>query len=101
MIQFYPNFQTQLRDALGRLVGKKVEGAVEIGLAKDGSGVGGKLLSKSSSLQRVILKLFISRFGCPDRRASSFDITVDHKKSSRLLAIVYEYKSKFMFICTA
>jgi len=43
LIQFYPNFQTQLRDSLGRLVGKKVEEAVEIGLAKDGSGVGAAL----------------------------------------------------------
>ena len=42
LIQFYPNFETQLRDSLSRLVGKKVEEAVEIGMAKDGSGVGGK-----------------------------------------------------------
>ena len=42
LIQFYPNFETQLRDSLSRLVGKKVEAAVEIGMAKDGSGVGGK-----------------------------------------------------------
>ena len=42
LIQFYPNFEDQLRDSLRRLVGKKVEGAVEIGMAKDGSGVGGK-----------------------------------------------------------
>ena len=42
LIQFYPGFETQLRDSIGRLVGKKVEQAVEIGLAKDGSGVGGK-----------------------------------------------------------
>lgn len=48
LIQFYPNFETQLRDSLGRLVGKKVEGAVEIGMARDGSGVGGKSTNPSS-----------------------------------------------------
>lgn len=42
LIQFYPNFEDQLRDSLRHLVGKKVEEAVEIGMAKDGSGVGGK-----------------------------------------------------------
>ena len=42
LIQFYPNFEDQLRDSLRCLVGKKVEEAVEIGMAKDGSGVGGK-----------------------------------------------------------
>jgi len=47
LIQFYPNFETQLRDSLGRLVGKKVEEAVEIGMAKDGSGVGGKRIRLS------------------------------------------------------
>lgn len=47
LIQFYPNFETQLRDSLGRLVGKKVEEAVEIGMAKDGSGVGGKRIHLS------------------------------------------------------
>ncbi|KAF9649343.1 hexokinase [Thelephora ganbajun] len=43
LIQFYPNFETQLRDSLRHLVGKKVEEAVEIGMAKDGSGVGAAL----------------------------------------------------------
>lgn len=43
LIQFYPGFETQLRDSLRRLVGNKVEEAVEIGLAKDGSGVGAAL----------------------------------------------------------
>jgi hexokinase len=43
LIQFYPNFEDQLRDSLRHLVGKKVEEAVEIGMAKDGSGVGAAL----------------------------------------------------------
>lgn len=41
LIQHYPNFNTRLRDSLGELVGEEVEKKVEIGLAKDGSGVGG------------------------------------------------------------
>jgi len=43
LIQFYPNFEDQLRDSLRNLVGKKVEEAVEIGMARDGSGVGAAL----------------------------------------------------------
>jgi len=43
LIQFYPNFEDQLRESLRHLVGKKVEEAVDIGLAKDGSGVGAAL----------------------------------------------------------
>ena len=73
LIQFYPNFEDQLRDSLRHLVGKKVEEAVEIGMARDGSGVGGKPIS-FSSLRRTILKPFISRFGCPHRHASSFNL---------------------------
>ena len=42
LIQFYPNFQARLRDSLRDLVGEEVEKKVDIGLAKDGSGVGGK-----------------------------------------------------------
>ena len=41
MIQHYPNFNARLRDSLRELVGGEVEKKVEIGLAKDGSGVGG------------------------------------------------------------
>jgi hexokinase len=48
LIQFYPNFENQLRDSLRHLVGKKVEDIVEIGMAKDGSGVGGKSTHFSS-----------------------------------------------------
>ena len=41
LIQHYPNFNARLRDSLHELVGGEVEKKVEIGLAKDGSGVGG------------------------------------------------------------
>ncbi|EMD40975.1 hypothetical protein CERSUDRAFT_80619 [Gelatoporia subvermispora B] len=43
LIQFYPNFGTRLRDSLRTLVGAEVEKRVDIGLAKDGSGVGAAL----------------------------------------------------------
>ena len=41
MIQFYPNFEHVLRESLRSVVGKEAEEKVEIGMAKDGSGVGG------------------------------------------------------------
>ena len=41
LIQHYPNFNARLRDSLRELVGDEVEKKVDIGLAKDGSGVGG------------------------------------------------------------
>ena len=47
LIQFYPNFQARLRDSLRDLVGEEVEKKVDIGLAKDGSGVGGKCFEQS------------------------------------------------------
>jgi hexokinase len=38
----YPYFQQILRESLRFIVGEEVENRVEIGVAKDGSGVGGK-----------------------------------------------------------
>ena len=43
LIQFYPNFEGTMRESLRHIVGEDVEKHVEIGLAKDGSGVGGML----------------------------------------------------------
>ncbi|KAI5124774.1 hypothetical protein M0805_005408 [Coniferiporia weirii] len=43
LIQFYPNFESRLRKSLRACVGEDVEKRVEIGLAKDGSGVGAAL----------------------------------------------------------
>ncbi|RPD62046.1 hypothetical protein L226DRAFT_77182 [Lentinus tigrinus ALCF2SS1-7] len=43
LIQHYPNFNARLRESLRELVGDEVEAKVEIGLAKDGSGVGAAL----------------------------------------------------------
>ena len=42
MYQHYPGFEERMREALRILLGEEVEKRVEMGLAKDGSGVGGK-----------------------------------------------------------
>lgn len=42
LVEHYPAFQDKIRAALRLLVGDDVEKRVDIGLAKDGSGVGGK-----------------------------------------------------------
>ncbi|THH01755.1 hypothetical protein EW026_g995 [Hermanssonia centrifuga] len=43
LIEHYPNFNANLRTSLRRLVGEEVESRVDIGMAKDGSGVGAAL----------------------------------------------------------
>ena len=47
LIQHYPNFNAHVRDSLRELVGEEVEKKVDIGLAKDGSGVGGAFIHDS------------------------------------------------------
>jgi hexokinase len=42
LVLHYPNFQQILRESLRLIVGEEVEARVEIGVARDGSGVGGK-----------------------------------------------------------
>ena len=44
LVEFYPRFESRIRDALKEMLGSEVEKRIEIGLAKDGSGVGGELL---------------------------------------------------------
>ncbi|EJF63058.1 hypothetical protein DICSQDRAFT_103564 [Dichomitus squalens LYAD-421 SS1] len=51
LIQFYPNFQARLRDSLRDLIGEEVEKKVDIGLAKDGSGVGAALCALQATKQ--------------------------------------------------
>jgi len=43
LVEHYPNFQHNVRESLRFLVGEDVEKRVDIGLAKDGSGVGAAL----------------------------------------------------------
>jgi hexokinase len=42
LVEHYPGFQDKIRASLRFLVGEDVEKRVDVGLAKDGSGVGGK-----------------------------------------------------------
>ena len=42
LIQYYPNYEASMRESLRLLVGEDVERRVDIGMAKDGSGVGGR-----------------------------------------------------------
>ena len=42
MAEHYPHFQERVRVALKVVLGDEVEGRIKIGLAQDGSGVGGK-----------------------------------------------------------
>ncbi|KAI0723500.1 hexokinase [Earliella scabrosa] len=51
LIQHYPNFNARLRDSVRELVGKEVEEKLEIGLAKDGSGVGAALCALQATKQ--------------------------------------------------
>ena len=41
VIEFYPKFESKIREALRILIGTQSEERIKIGLAKDGSGVGG------------------------------------------------------------
>ncbi|KIY72875.1 hexokinase [Cylindrobasidium torrendii FP15055 ss-10] len=51
LIQFYPHFEDMVREGLRYLVGEGVEGRIEIGLAKDGSGVGAALCALQATKQ--------------------------------------------------
>lgn len=55
LVELYPHFEVRLRQALRDIVGSEVEKKVRLGLAKDGSGVGGE-----SHAQRFTLYLLIS-----------------------------------------
>ncbi|KAI0079762.1 hexokinase [Panus rudis PR-1116 ss-1] len=51
LIEHYPNFNTRLRASVRSLVGEEVEKKVDIGLAKDGSGVGAALCALQATKQ--------------------------------------------------
>ena len=56
LIEHYPNFNARLRASLRMLVGEEVEKRVDIGMAKDGSGVGGTYrLSFTISFPNVVI----------------------------------------------
>jgi hexokinase len=50
LIEHYPNYESMLRESLRLIVGADVEARVEIGMAKDGSGVGGTFFIRSPDL---------------------------------------------------
>ncbi|KAH9482884.1 Glucokinase [Psilocybe cubensis] len=54
LIEHYPNFGKILRESLVLLVGEEVEQRVEIGLAKDGSGVGAALCALMALKQGAV-----------------------------------------------
>ncbi|KDQ64963.1 hypothetical protein JAAARDRAFT_28623 [Jaapia argillacea MUCL 33604] len=52
LIQHYPRFEEMVRESLRELVGSEVERIVEIGMAKDGSGVGAALCALQAIKQQ-------------------------------------------------
>ncbi|KXN86325.1 Glucokinase [Leucoagaricus sp. SymC.cos] len=52
LVEHYPGFEATLRESLRFLVGAHVEARVDIGLAKDGSGVGAALCALQALKQR-------------------------------------------------
>lgn len=64
LIQHYPFFGEKLRASLRVLVGEDVESRVDIGMAKDGSGVGGEQFP-SPSFRRVHALIHVC--SCPLR----------------------------------
>ncbi|KAG6919296.1 hypothetical protein DXG01_007428 [Tephrocybe rancida] len=51
LIEHYPNFERTVRESLRSVVGEEVEKRVNIGMAKDGSGVGAALCALQASKQ--------------------------------------------------
>lgn len=51
LISYYPNFEEGLRESLRAIVGEAVEKRTDIGLAKDGSGVGAALCAQQALKQ--------------------------------------------------
>ncbi|CCG81454.1 Glucokinase [Taphrina deformans PYCC 5710] len=51
VVEFYPQFELMLREALAEILGKSNEERFIIGVAKDGSGVGAALVALSTVLQ--------------------------------------------------
>ncbi|KAI0069169.1 hypothetical protein BV25DRAFT_1896196 [Artomyces pyxidatus] len=54
LIQHYPRFEARMRESLRILVGANVEQRIEIGLAKDGSGVGAALSALQATKQGAL-----------------------------------------------
>ncbi|KAI5481801.1 hexokinase [Pseudohyphozyma bogoriensis] len=48
LVEFYPRFEERVRVALRELIGEEAEKRVQIGLAKDGSGIGAALCAQAA-----------------------------------------------------
>ena len=57
LVEHYPGFQDKIRASLRFLVGEDVEKRVDVGLAKDGSGVGGKFQCRKHTISFLTLLL--------------------------------------------
>ncbi|KAK8872568.1 glucokinase [Apiospora arundinis] len=52
LIEFYPTFEQEMREAVGDVLGPGHEQRLRIGMAKDGSGVGAALVALAASMQQ-------------------------------------------------
>ncbi|BFZ64242.1 glucokinase [Saitoella coloradoensis] len=52
VVEFYPNFELMIREAMREVLGEEKEGRVTFGLAKDGSGVGAALCALMARKQQ-------------------------------------------------
>ena len=64
LIEHYPNFNARLRACVRDLVGEEVEKRIDLGLAKDGSGVGG-MYSLIPELFNFAYRAFSITRSCP------------------------------------
>lgn len=53
VVEFYPGFETMLREALREILGTESESRIHIGIAKDGSGVGAALVALTTVMQET------------------------------------------------
>lgn len=56
LVEFYPGFEATMRRALRAIVGEKMERMVNVGMAKDGSGVGAALCALVAAKEEARLK---------------------------------------------
>ncbi|KAK8115274.1 glucokinase [Apiospora kogelbergensis] len=52
LIEFYPTFEQEMREAVGDVLGPGHEKRLRIGMAKDGSGVGAALVALAATMQK-------------------------------------------------
>lgn len=72
LVEFYPLYEAHMRKSLRAIVGEKVEKLINIGMAKDGSGVGGSYFTYQCDYFRLTFTSFscAMRPGCNQERIS-------------------------------